>query len=75
MYEPDKVLKDLIRRAGLTTRDIANVLNEPPGTVAGRLNGWLPLVYSKRKAIMAAIERAEDSKKMHESLEDSRGGK
>ena len=43
MYEVEFELKKRIRRAGLTVREIAQALQEPPGTVAGRLNGFLPL--------------------------------
>ncbi len=62
MYEPDKKLKTEMREAGVTAREVANFLNEPPGTTTGRLNGWIPLSWTVRKRIVEYIESVKQQK-------------
>ncbi len=59
VYQIEVKLKKQAKAAGLTTRDLANALNEPPGTTGGRLNGFLPLSGGQRLKIQRAIEQAE----------------
>ncbi len=54
-YSKEDEIKARMKRVGLTARDIANVLNEPPGTVSNRLNGFIPLTFNQRHAILEAL--------------------
>lgn len=62
VYDVENELKLRARRAGLTTRELAGILNEPPGTTCGRLNGFLPLSFSQRKKLIVGIEKAESER-------------
>lgn len=61
-YQPEDEIKARMRRVGLTTRDLANLLQEPPGTVGNRLNGYIPLLFNQRRAILDRLHALEDRK-------------
>ena len=57
IYERDVELITRYKAAGLTVRELANCLAMPPGTVAGKINGFSePLNYQQRKAVLDLIE-------------------
>jgi len=58
-HEIESELKERARRAGLTTRELAEALDEPCGTTSNRLNGFLELSEMQRRALLARIESAE----------------
>lgn len=58
LYEKQTGLILGLRGCGLGIRDVANALGEPPGTVSGRLNGYLPLTPENRIAILKLIAEA-----------------
>jgi len=51
--------KSRMKKVGLTTRDLANVLEEPPSTIGNRLNGFMTLSPEKREAIEEVLCMAE----------------
>jgi len=58
-YQKDTELITSYRQAGLTIRDLANLLQMAPGTVSGKLAGFsTPLDYSQRKKVLELCERA-----------------
>lgn len=58
-YQPETAIKARMRAAGITIRDLANVLDEPPGTVGNRLAGYIPLAQEQRERILKALDEAE----------------
>ena len=62
-YCIQKELKDRIKQAGVDIRDLANHLQEPPGTLSNRLNGWIPLPVKIRNAIEDFIKQKETKNK------------
>jgi DNA-directed RNA polymerase specialized sigma24 family protein len=63
-YTAEQEIKTRMKRVGLTTRDIANLLGEPPGTVGSRLNGFIPLYFNQRRAILEKLIQEEKSKEL-----------
>lgn len=51
VYEKQQAVIDRKNKLHLTNRDIANILDKPPGTVAGKLNGFIPLLLEERNKI------------------------
>lgn len=58
-YEVHKELIKRYRKAGLTVRDLANALNEPPGTTSNRIYGWVPMSKRQEDKIIETIKEAE----------------
>ena len=61
-YQVETELKSRAKKAGLTGRELAEALGEPPGTTGNRLNGFLPLSHTQRLKIVQVIEQAEKEK-------------
>lgn len=59
VYQVQKELKARARKAGLTVRDLAHALQEPPATTSNRLNGWLPFSEEQRKTLEQSVSAAE----------------
>lgn len=59
MYAKRGDLIDRRNRAGLTNRELAAALREPPGTTAGRLCGFAPLTPQQEGVIVSTIENRE----------------
>jgi hypothetical protein len=59
MYKVPVELKRSMRRVGMTTHDVACLLVEPPGTTAGRLNGYLPLTAEQKALIEQQLAQSE----------------
>jgi hypothetical protein len=49
-----------MKRVGLNARDLANLLGEPPGTISNRLNGFIPLHFNQRRAILERLLQEEN---------------
>lgn len=64
VYKIEDELKARMKRVGLTSRELANVLREPPTTVRSRLNGFMPLHTNHRRAILEELRRAEDEQRL-----------
>ena len=62
MNQEETVLKKRARAAGLTTKDLAMALDKPYASVAGRLNGFMPLLNEDRMKILKIITEAEEQK-------------
>lgn len=66
VYEVEVEIKARMKRVGLTVRELANLLREPPGSVGNRLNGFMPLHVFQRRAILELL-RAEEGRKFSSS--------
>ena len=62
MYEKRTDLIERRNLVGLTNRDLATALNEPPSTTGGRLCGFLPLTKEQEKIIIQVLQDAERKK-------------
>lgn len=66
-YRPHNELKALMRKAGLTPRDFAAVLNLSPSAIYGQLNGNSPLSKTAEQRITEVckvqIKRMTEEKK------------
>jgi hypothetical protein len=58
-YAVEEEIKRRARGAGLTARDLAAALGEPPSTTSNRLNGFAALSGEQRRIIWQAIKAAE----------------
>lgn len=63
-YRIEAEIKARMKAVGLNIRDLANVLHEPPGTVGNRLNGYIPLTFNQRRAILEHLKKLEARKKV-----------
>ncbi len=61
-YKVEDEIKSRMKAVGLTVRDLANMLHEPPGTIGNRLNGYIPISFNQRRAILERL-RVEESRK------------
>jgi len=68
-YQVEDEIKARMKVVGLTARDLANVLHEPPGTVSNRLNGFIPLSFNQRHAILEKLRVEEERKRLVEREE------
>jgi hypothetical protein len=65
---------DLIERrnhAGITNRELARAIGEPPSTTGGRLCGFLPLSNEQIKIILKTCQEAEIQKESVEVFNES----
>lgn len=60
--EPENELKERMRKSGVTYRDIANCLGRRYSVVSSWLNGFSPLPYECRKAILQLIDERTNAK-------------
>jgi transcriptional regulator with XRE-family HTH domain len=58
IYERQIDLILAIRGAGLTYRDLGNLLKVSPGTISARLNGYSTMPVGMKTAILARITEA-----------------
>ena len=65
-YKQEDEIKARMKRVGLTARDLANLLGEPPSTVSNRLNGFIPLHFIQRRAILEKLQTEETRKSLIE---------
>ena len=54
-YKPDIEIKQKLKEAGWNLRDLANFMQEPPGTVGARLNGYLRFDKEKRDIVITKL--------------------
>jgi transcriptional regulator with XRE-family HTH domain len=54
IYEKHLDLIELKKKAGLTNRELAAVLGCSPGTVSGKLCGFVVLSYTERRKVETA---------------------
>ncbi|MDD5673276.1 MAG: hypothetical protein PHC61_03870 [Chitinivibrionales bacterium] len=66
MYEKRTDLIERRNLAGLTNRELAHALGEPPSTTGGRLCGFLPLTFEQEKIIIQTFKDAEQRKNKEE---------
>jgi transcriptional regulator with XRE-family HTH domain len=69
-YSVESEIKARMKAVGLTARDLANILREPPGTVSNRLNGFIPLSFNQRRAIVEKLNTEEQRKRIIEAGEE-----
>lgn len=58
-YAVEEEIKRRMRGAGLTARELAAALGEPPSTTSNRLNGFAALTGEHRRIIWQTIRAAE----------------
>lgn len=63
-YRIEGEIKARMKAVGLNIRDLANLLHEPPGTVGNRLNGYIPLTFNQRRAILEHLKKLEARKRL-----------
>ncbi len=68
-YQAEDEIKARMKRVGLTARDLANLLQEPPGTVSNRLNGYIPFLFNQRRTIQERLRVLEERKQLIENGE------
>ena len=63
LYEKQTELLERKKRLGLTHRDLANVLQMPPSTIANKLSGFIPLSPGERRRLELAMDEAEQQQR------------
>jgi hypothetical protein len=58
-YAVEEEIKRRMRGAGLTARELAAAIGEPPSTTSNRLNGFATLTGVQRRIIWETIRAAE----------------
>ncbi len=66
-YQVEKALKRRARAVGVTVVQMAQVVKEPPSTLASRLNGFSQLRVEQRQTIEAFLTAREKEIQAEES--------